>query len=231
MWRVAVLAILVGIGLTARASAQDTPRLISVTGEGQVEVAPDMAIITLGVTHEAKNAQDAMAEVSKAVTGILTRLGETGIENRDIQTSRFSLNPVWSNRNSSNGNRAEITGFSASNAVSVRVRDLSVLGAVLTQVVQDGANDFNGLQFALQDPEPLMETARTRAVQDAMAKAQQMAAAAGVTLGAVQSIAEHSGRNQPVMMERAMMSDSSIPIAEGEVSISASVSMEFAIEN
>ncbi len=231
MWRIVILTILVGVGMTARANAQDTPRTISVSGEGRVEAVPDMAVISLGVTHEAKEAQDAMAVVSQNVSAILTRLTENGIEARDIQTSRFSLNPVWSNRNSSNGTRAEITGFSASNAVTVRVRDLSALGGILDQVIRDGANDFNGLQFTVQEQDPLMETARERAVQDAMAKAEHMARVAGVTLGAVQSMSEQSGRAQPMMMERAMMSDSSMPVAAGEVTLTASVSMVFSISD
>lgn len=224
------LAVVIASALAAPALAQEQKRQIAVSGVGQIETAPDMATITLGVTNEAREAKAAMAATSAAVGKMLERLTSLGIESRDVQTQRISLNPVWSGRGSSGTYPAKITGFTASNTVLVRIRDLDSLGETLDAVIDDGANDFNGLQFGVQEPRPLQDAAREAAVKDAIAKAQLLAGAAGVSLGPVISISEQGGGGpRPMMMQRAAMEDSGVPIAAGEVSLSASVSMIFAI--
>ena len=152
--------------------------------------------------------------------------GDGTVHIRDL-----SVSPVWSGRGYSGDGTPRITGFVASNRVVVRVRDLGALGAILDGVMEDGANDFGGLSFGLQEPEPLEAEARAEAVADAIEKARQLAQAAGVTLGPVQSIDEQSGGLRPVMQMREMaMADSGgVPVAGGEVSVSVTVSMEFEI--
>ncbi|MHA6262411.1 SIMPL domain-containing protein [Arenibacterium sp. CAU 1754] len=210
-------------------AADDTARQITVTGEGRVEAEPDMAVITLGVTHESEAAKEAMDQTSASVATILQRLDRLGISPRDLQTQQLSLNPVWSNRPISSDGERRITGFVASNMVMVRVRDLNALGLILDAVMEDGANQFNGLQFGMQDPDPLTDEARRRAVSDAIAKASLLAEAAGVTLGPVQSISE-AGARGPVMMEMAAAArGGGVPVAPGEVTLSANVSMVFEI--
>ncbi len=212
------------------AQAAEGMREITVSGEGSVSASPDMATITMGVTEQGQEARDAMQLVSQSVARILARLEDLGIEKADLQTARLTVNPVWSNRRGGE-EPPEITGFMASNTIAVRVRDLPALGDVLDKVMAEGGNDFSGLQFGLQDPDPLVDDARRAAVADAMAKAQLYADAAGVTLGPVQSLTEQGGYARPKMMEMAAASarDVSVPIAEGEVTVSASVSMVFAI--
>lgn len=222
---IAVLALTATAGL---AQVSDR-RQITVNGEGSVEAAPDMATITLGVTNEAQEAKAAMDATSDAVAQVLARLAEAGIEDRDIQTQNLSMNPVWSNRPSTQGYGNQITGFVASNTVMVRVRDLASLGEVLDAVIADGANDFNGLRFGVQDPDPLMEEARKRAVQDAVARAELLAEAAGVTLGPVHQIMDHGGGGGPIMMEMAAASRSGVPVAAGEVTVNANVTVMFDI--
>lgn len=110
------------------------------------------------------------------------------------------------------------------------MRDLSALGSVLDAVIADGANSFQGLNFGLQDPEPTLDEARRRAVADGLRKAALYAAAAGVRLGPLTSLSE-AGSNQPrpEMMQAARMSSDAVPVAPGEVTVSASVTMVFAI--
>lgn len=218
------------IGLTASlASAAETMREITVSGQGEVSASPDMATIRIGVTQEAPEARAAMQATSASVAQMLTRLDEFGIAKTDVQTRRLTVNPVWSNRRDSNG-PAKITGFVASNTINVRIRDLDRLGEILDQVMAEGANEFNGLQFSLQDPDPLVTEARKAAVADAMEKAALYAEAAGVTLGPVQQITEQGGNPRPMMMEMASMArDAAVPIAEGEVTVQASVTMVFSI--
>ncbi len=216
--------------LSGAAWAEPPERRITVAGEGRIEATPDMATITLGVTHEAKEARDAMQATSEAVARVLERLSAMGIAPRDLQTRQLSLNPLWSDSSVSGSDRRRITGFVASNTVMVRVRDLAALGGILDSVIEDGANDFNGLRFGLQDPAPLMDEARQRAVTDAMDRAKLLAGAAGVTLGPVLSIDEHGGGSVAPMAEMAMrMSAAGAPVAAGELAITANVAMVFAI--
>ncbi|MCA0870280.1 SIMPL domain-containing protein [Seohaeicola saemankumensis] len=222
----AALAFLVAVPALAETSA----RQITVTGEGRVETVPDMATITLGVSHRAKEARTAMAQTSDSVTQIIERLGALGIAPRDVQTRQLTLNPVWSDPNGSADSSVRIAGFQASNTLYVRVRDLPSLGAVLEAVIEDGANEFNSLQFTVQEVDPLVEQARKLAVEDAMVKARQLAEAAGVTLGPVLTISEHGG-GRPTPMAQMSMRDSGggVPIAGGEISLNVNVSMVFAI--
>ncbi len=210
--------------------AAEFQRQITVTGEGRVATAPDMATITLGVTHQAKEARRAMDATSDATGKMLDRLTGLGIAPRDMQTSNLTLNPIWSNRSTSMSGSSEITGFVAANTVFVRLRDLRSLGAVMDAVIDDGANNFNGLRFSLQNPDPLIDKARTLAVADALARAKLLTTAAGVRLGAVLSMAEH-GSGRPQMLEMSAARGGDVPVAAGEVSVSATVSMVFAIKD
>ena len=214
----------------ASAVHAEATRVITTSGRGVIDMVPDMASIDIGVTHQARTAGQALILTSDAVREVVVRLQEAGIAPRDMQTQGLSLQPVWNRQNSNSDTPAAITGFVARNNLMVRVRDLDSLGGILDTVVADGANTFNGLRFSVQDPTAAIADARARAVEDAMSKAQQLAAAAGVTLGPVQSIAENGGGGRPVMMEMAsarMASD--VPVAAGEVSLSAQVSMVFSI--
>lgn len=222
----AVVAALLG----APAWAEQAPRQISVTGEGVVEAAPDMATITLGVTQEATEAKAAMDATSAAVAKVLARLEAAGIAARDLQTRQLSLNPVWSEVRGGTEGRRAITGFVASNTVLVRVRDLTALGPILDAVIADGANDFSGLQFGVQEVAPLRDEARKRAVADAMARAKLLAEAAGVALGPVLTIQDHGGGMPMPMAEMSMRASAAkMPVAAGEVSVEANVSMVFSI--
>ncbi|AVO39577.1 DUF541 domain-containing protein [Pukyongiella litopenaei] len=224
----AVLAVPALPSVADDAAAGREPGRISVTGEGLVAAEPDMATITLGVTNEHREAQKAMAATSEAVQRILDRMAAMGIEPRDMQTRNLSLLPRWSDRSS--GGRSQITGFEASNMVMVRVRDLSALGGILDAVITDGANNFDGLQFSVQDPAPLVSEARKQAVADAMARAGELAEAAGVELGPLIEMSEHGvARPRGMAMEMAAARADSVPVAAGEVSLQANVSMVFAI--
>jgi uncharacterized protein YggE len=226
---IAAMAALLAIFFAPMAAAAEGPSL-TVSGTGEIAAAPDMAVISLGVTHEAAEAAEAMAAVSAAMARILERLQAEGIAPEDLQTNRISLGPVWSNRSGNDGSPPEITGFQAQSDLTVRVRDLTRLGAVLDRVLQDGANQFSGLRFLVADPEPLMRAAREAAIRDAMAKAREMAAAAGVTLGPITEITEQGGgRPRPMMAEMASVRDAGVPVAPGEITLEASVSMVFAI--
>ncbi|MDU8943080.1 SIMPL domain-containing protein [Ovoidimarina sediminis] len=212
--------------------AQEAERRLTVTGEGRIEAVPDMATISLGVTAEARTAGEAIRANSRAMDAVLERLRAAGIEDRDLQTSNFSVHPRWERANSSNA-APRIAGFVAQNMLTVRVRDLSVLGETLDAVAQDGANSFSGLSFGLQDPEPVRDQARVAAVAEARRKAALLAEAAGVTLGPLLSIDEADGGGRPpIMMEMAearMSSADAVPVAAGELSMTARIRLVYAI--
>lgn len=216
--------------LAGAASADDAPvRTISVSGEGVVTATPDMAALTIGVSREARLPGEALAGVAEGVAAVFATLDAAGIEPRDRQTTGLSLQPRW--EQAQGQTRPRIAGYVASNQVTVRVRDLEALGALITDTVGEGANNLSGLAFVLADPAPLEAEARRLAVREAKAKAELYAEAAGVDLGALVTIADGGSfmpRQAPMMADMAMRSEA-MPVAEGELEVRASVSMVYAI--
>lgn len=223
-----LLAIALAIPLAGVAFAAD-PARITVTGEGRVDVSPDMATITLGVTSEGATAAAAMAANSDALAQVLANLKSAGIADRDLQTTGLALNPNW--QSDENGSNPRIVGYVASNMLTVQVRALAGLGVALDAAVKDGANTLDGLSFGLADPDPVLDEARRRAVTDATHRALLLTEAAGVSLGAVAAISEGGGSFAPVPMfgKAADMTAGVVPVASGEVSLSASVTMVWEI--
>ena len=233
--RVRLKPILIAISLTllsagAAAPQEAPPRTLTVTAEGRVAAAPDMARIAIGVSAQRPTADEALSQMSAAAEAVLARLAAAGIPERDLQTGQLSLHPVYGS--STLSSPAKITAFEALSSIDVRVRDLAILGPVLDAVVEDGANRLDGLRFDIAEPEPLLDEARRAAVANAMARAGILAEAAGVTLGPVLGLTEGQDIGpQPMAMEMRMMADAaSVPLAEGEVNLAARVTMVFALE-
>lgn len=203
---------------------------VVVTGLGTVEMTPDMATINVGVRTDAANASQALENNSVATGEMLTLLSELGIEQRDIQTSNLSLSPVWDNRGSDADSRPHIVAYRVSNNVTVTVRSLGDLGAILDDIVRNGANEFYGLTFGLQNPAPVLDEARVKAIQDAQYKASLYATAAGVELGDILSISE-PGASAPEPIVRAEFAARAVavPVAAGEIGTSAQVTIVYAI--
>lgn len=209
------------------AYAQTSPAVITITGEGQVAAAPDMATLSFGVTTTAKTAKAAMDENAGQMANVLANLAAAGIEPRDLQTSGLSLQANWTSSSLTSG--SAIDGYTASNQLSVRVRDLAALGTLIDAAITDGVNTFNAVQFAVTEPAPLLDEARKRAVADARHRAEIFAAAAGITLGPIAAIAEGGATGSSPQFARAMLD--STPIAAGEVTQSASVTITWTIAN
>jgi uncharacterized protein YggE len=212
------------------AMAQSEPR-IAVTGEGVVTVTPDMARITLGVVQEAPTAAEALAAMSAAMENELVQLAAAQIEPKHIQTSNLRLDQRYSDY--VDGQPRQVTGYIASTDMQVQVFDLDNLGRVLDAAVRDGANQMNGLQFDVADRAPAMTAARQAAVADAKAKAEVYTQAAGVSLGPIMIISESGNTSGPMPMMAEMAFDAgsrSVPVAAGEMSISASISRVWGLE-
>ena len=200
---------------------------ITVTGSATLDVAPDIATISLGVTTNGDTAAAAMAANNAVLAGVLARLRAAGIAERDLQTSNLSLNPNWVGYDS--GSVPTIANYTASNILTVRVRALDSLGAVLDAAITDGANTLNGLTFGLAEPRPTEDAARAAAVADAIARARLFAEAAGTGLGPIVSISESGAMVEPMPMFRTDSFAGAVPVAGGEVGISAAVTMVFEI--
>lgn len=223
-------AAMMAMVLSGPAAWAEEAGMISVSGLGRVDAAPDLATINVGVSTQAKTAREALSQNTERLAKVLAELKAAGVAERDLQTSGLSLGPVF---DYSVRGEPRVTGYQVSNMLTVRVRVLESLGTVLDQTVSDGANEFRGLTFALAEPGPAMDAARVAAVKDARRKAEMMAEAAGVTLGKVRRISEQVAHVQPMMMMRAdapAMEASSVPIAEGEVSYSVTVNIDWEIK-
>ena len=201
---------------------------VSVTGEATVSVPPDLAQVDGGVSSDAKTAREAFEANNAAMGKVLLALKGAGIAEKDIQTSRLSLQPQ--NALSRSG-PSPIVGYRASNRVTVRVRDVAKVASVIDTLVGAGANDIGGIGFSVSNASKLLDEARERAVADARRKAEIYAKAAGVTLGAPVSISEESSPG-PVPYRRmaAGMPVSAAPVAQGEETLQVTVSVSWAIK-
>lgn len=223
------LAVALALAAALPAAAEPPVPQITVTGEGRIERAPDLATVSLGVTTNDPTAAGAMAANTAAVAAVIANLGAAGIADRDIQTTGLSLNPVWTSYDSSVP--PKIDGYSAQNVVTVRIRALDSLGGVLDAAIRDGANTLQGIGFGLAEPDPVMDEARKLAVADAQRRAALLAGAAGVTLGRVLTISDSYGPTVPVPMYRmdAAMSAAPVPVAGGEIAVVANVTITWEI--
>ncbi len=220
-----------GVALAQQAAAAEAGRVV-VSAEGRASAVPDMATITLGVVAEAESAQEAVAQMSRAAQAVLDRLSEEGIAPRDLQTSRLSLSPRWRREDGQRETPPAIAGYTAETTVTARIRELDSLGAVLDAAVGGGSNQFRGLSFGLSDPQPVLDAARRAAVAEATRRADLYAEAAGLTLGEVLRLEEADAPGPRPMMraEMAMADSSPVPVAEGELDVSAQIRMVWAIE-
>lgn len=204
-------------------TAQAIERLITVTGEATVGVAPDTAVIRLGVTSQAKAAREASEANSKQMTGVLAVIKEQGIADRDVQTSRLSVQPQY---DPNKAGPARLLGFQVTNQVTIRVREIDKLPVILDRAIAAGANEMSGIEFIVSEQSRLLDQARDDAVVDARRKAELFAKAAGVKLGAVVAISEEGSNPPPRPMMQAMRSGA-VPVAPGEQMLRAAVNVTF----
>lgn len=212
------------------------PGLISVSAEGIVAVAPDMAILSLTVLRDGKTARAALDANNVAMGEVLAAMKADGIEARDLQTGGFSVQPRWVYPAEKNGTRKPpfIDGYEVRNTLTVRVRDLDKVGAVLDSSVTLGVNESGTVIFTNDDPEPARAAARKDAVEKALAKAKAMTEPLGVGLGRIMQISE-DGFSRPPMPMAKMAADSrvamaeAVPVAAGENEYRISVSVTWEI--
>jgi uncharacterized protein YggE len=208
------------------------PPYLTVTGEGEARAQPDLAMITVGVTQVAPTAQGAIDAVNQGLAAVLASIRALGIEDRDIQTSGISVQPVYAQGPRAESQPAEITGYRATNQVSVTVRALDRAGPVLDAAVASGANAIGGIRFGLSDTDSLEQQALANAIADANRKAGAVAAAAGRPLGALLTIVESSVSTPRPQAEAALSfapagGPAPTPVEPGELVVRARVQVSY----
>ncbi|MFL6198829.1 MAG: SIMPL domain-containing protein [Thermoanaerobaculia bacterium] len=208
--------------------------VLSVQANGEARVAPDEATVRLGVLAQAPTARAAMEEANRSANAILDAIRKLGVKAEDIQTSELNLNPVYANMPQDRGGEPRISGYQATNVVSVRLEKLDLVGPVVDAGLAAGANRLDGVIFGLRNDEAARATALTRAAEAARIKAETLARALRVRLVEIVEVMEggvsvftpvYKGR---MAMEASMSADT--PVSAGQVGIDANVTLRYRIE-
>jgi uncharacterized protein YggE len=228
------LAATLALPLAARAADQPPVPQISVSGQGEAALAPDMAWLSLSIRREADTARAAMDDASKAAADVIAALKQAGVASRDLQTSGLNIEPRYVYPKDNDGTQQpKLVGYAVTNSLSVRVRDLARLGELIDSSVTLGVNQGAGISFDNDDPAAALTEARSRAVADAIAKARTLAEAAGVKLGRVLQISESSAPAPMPMQAKAFRAAdaASVPIEAGENTYHVDVNVSFEIDD
>lgn len=238
---VSAAALIIGALAAAPVLSQDAPvpGTVMVSGHGEVSAAPDTAYVTSGVMTQGATAREALDANTAAMNELIATLKASGIEARDIQTSGFTVSPnyVYTEERDANGYTLppKINDYIVNNSVTIRVRALDTLGAVLDKAVTVGANTINGISFALADPSKQLDEARRLAFAEAQSKAELYAELAGLPLGTIVNISEQPayGQPQPYLMSAEMYDRAAaapVPVEAGELSYAMDVTVSWTLD-
>jgi uncharacterized protein YggE len=232
-------ALLAALAVPMAASAQVTSplppippegTLLEVTAEGKTTRVPDLATIRAGVVTQAPNAGEAFSGNARQMASVIAAVRAAGVAPRDVQTASVSLQPQY--RYGEN-QPPILTGYQATNSVTVRLRDMDRAGAVVDALVKAGANQVEGPNLMLDQPEAALDEARADAVKRARARAELYARAAGLSVRRIISISEAgamAGPMPPVMFARAEAAQADTKILPGEQAVTAQVSVRFLLQ-
>ena len=215
--------VLGGLG-AAPAGAATRERTITVVGTGQVKGTPDVADLSMGVEAQAASAVDALSTVNDRAQKVLGVLHDAGVDDADIQTSDLQVNPTYDDHN-------HISGYSASNSVIARIRDLSKAGAIIDAAAAKAGDNIrvDSITFSIDDDSALLAAARAKAVKRAKAQASQLADAAGVSVGNVLTIDEQTAASPMPYAAADQAAGASTPVSPGTETLSVTATVVFAI--
>jgi uncharacterized protein YggE len=231
-----------GVGTLYSGSAQGSG--IQVTGVGSVTAQPDLAVLTLGVEAFATTVSEARETAAQAINNILTALRAQGLQDNDMQTTRFDLQPEYTyeeevvssaSTKTVRRNVQRLIGYRVNNTLTVKIRDMDSVGSIIDATVEAGgdATRINRIQFTVEDGTALEGQARLLAVQDALSKAEVFAEATGVTLGKLRLITEVSSpqfARVEAAMDMRMAAAAPTAILAGEQAVTVRVQAIFAID-
>lgn len=230
---ITLLAVLALLAAACTAPALAAPAAeqgkITVTGHAETTVAPDIAFVTTGVISTGADVESARGENDRTMRRIIDALVALGIDRSKIVTSQFNLQPIYKN-DARDGGPGAIAGYRLQNSVTVTVEDLGKIGPAIDAAFQAGANQFQGLRFAVKDDGRLHDELLRQAVQDGRHKAAVMADALGVALGQPLAVNE-AGRFAPVQADavRSLKLAAGTPVEAGALTVSVDVNMVFGI--
>jgi hypothetical protein len=221
----ALAASLLRAGCATLAAPPAAERGIVVIGTGRVAARPDTAVVSLGAEARAPRLADATAEVDRAMRAVLARVREAGVADADIRTLVYAIEPIAEPRPPGEPS-VRVAGYRVSNVVQVRIRDARAVARLVDAAVAAGANVVRDVHFTLDDPSRPEAEARALAMRDAAARARQLAAAAGVSLGRLLSVTESS----PVRpLARMSLASAPGPVEPGQLEVTVSVEARYAI--
>ncbi len=217
---------------TINQAAQPVNRTLNVNGLGASYLTPDIAYIYIGVHSEGKTASETVEANKTQTNAVLDALKKAGVDEKDLRTTNFSIYP--SQQYAPDGT-ATGSIYMVDNTVYVTVRNLDGLGSLLDDTISAGANSINSIQFDVADKTAAVKEARAKAVEDAKVQAQELADAAGITLGEIQNISFYDNSPYPVAEGKgggggAMAANSTVSIQPGQLTISVSVSITYTIK-
>lgn len=227
-----IFAIAALLCLCGPVAAQDNintrvvPRL-TIIGEATINAVPDGAQVRTGVTTQAKTAKEASDANAKAATALVAALRGAGIDDKDIQTARLTLQPTY--ETPAPGSRNRITGFQASNQVTIRVRDVTKIADIIDRAVSAGATDIGNIEFIVSESSQVLDKARDAAVADARRKAEIYAKATGTKLGRVLALSEDRASAEPVIMQA--RAAAAPPVMPGERTLRLMVTISYELGN
>jgi uncharacterized protein YggE len=216
---------------TINQAAPEAIRTLNVNGIGQAYLTPDIAYIYVGVHTEEASASEAVDANKVQTSAVIDALKGAGVDDKDIRTTNFS---IWPSQQYSPDGAVTGTIYMVDNTVYVVVRDLDGLGNLLDDAISAGANSINSIQFDVADKTEAVKEARAKAVEDAKTQAEELAAAAGVSLGDIQSISFYDSSPYPVSEGKGggggVAMESAVPIQPGQLTISVTVNLTYAIK-
>jgi uncharacterized protein YggE len=215
---------------TINQEAQPVTRTLNVNGVGTTYLTPDIAYINIGVHNEGATATEAVDANKTQTKAVLDALKKAGVEDKDLRTTNFSIYP-----SQQYGTDGTVSGtiYMVDNTVYVTVRNLDGLGNLLDDTISAGANSINSIQFDVADKTAAIKEARAKGVEDAKTQAQELADAAGITLSGIQNISYYDNSPYPISEGKgggAPMADTSVSIQPGQLTVSISVSITYAIK-
>lgn len=221
------------VAVAALGACDRRETLLTVHANASTRTAPDLAIVTLGVVARGATAGAAQQAQSTRMNAVMEAARASGVEDSDVQTVGFSLEPQYVYRR---GEPARIGGYLSRNTIAIRVRDLGKVSNLIDAAVADGANELQGIQFTFLDEEASRDAARAKAVETARARAAAYAAAAGMQVRRILSITEPGGAAPPwegdaarygYALEARAVAVQSAPISPGQIDNQGSVTVVF----
>ncbi len=217
---------------TVNQAAPANLRLLNVNGLGQAFLSPDIAYIYIGVHTEGASASEAVSANKDQTNAVMEAIKSAGVDAKDIRTTNFS---IWPSQQYSPEGVATGTIYIVDNQVYITVRDLDKLGDLLDDTISAGANSINSIQFDVADKSEALKEARANAVENAKTQATELAGAAGVELGDIQSINFYDSSPYPIFEGKGggggfAVADASVPVQPGQLTISVTVSLAYEIK-